>query len=196
VPGSRINGFTLGYTALGGIILWSGIKGATLSATVKALLSGQTTVSNTQQIGTPELSVGEDNPSTAASDIADAPAYSASVANAALIKLVAAPYGWATGAQYNALTQVIAKESGGNPDAVNPDSGAYGIAQALGHGDGAATQGTVTNQYGGYGISDAVAQAANSGSATAQLTWMMAYIKEKYGTPEAAWQSEETRGYY
>lgn len=38
---SRLNGFSLAYTALGGVVLWSGIKGSTLTATFRGLLSGQ-----------------------------------------------------------------------------------------------------------------------------------------------------------
>jgi hypothetical protein len=38
---ARINGFSLAYTAAGGIVLWSGIKGETISDTFRGLLSGK-----------------------------------------------------------------------------------------------------------------------------------------------------------
>jgi hypothetical protein len=41
MPSPRINGFTVSYTAVGAIILWSGIAGTTLSATFQDLLKGQ-----------------------------------------------------------------------------------------------------------------------------------------------------------
>lgn len=40
MPG-RVNGFSLGYTALGAVVLWSGVKGWTISATFKSLLGGK-----------------------------------------------------------------------------------------------------------------------------------------------------------
>ena len=48
------------------------------------------------------------------------------------------------------------------------------------------TAGTLGNQYGGYGLTDAQARAANSGDASMQALWMCNYIKSTYGTPEAA----------
>ena len=109
--------------------------------------------------------------------------------------MVAGTYGWATGQQWASLTEVINRESGGNPNAMNA-SGAYGIAQALGHA-GPGDAGSVSSTaYGGYGVPASTCTAANSGNASAQLVWMMAYIKETYGSPEGAWSSEESRGFY
>ena|SRR5215472_4789331 len=110
------------------------------------------------------------------------------VANTATIKQAASAYGWQSGGNYNALTHLIAGESGGNPTARNPSSGALGIAQALGHGN-ANTGGSLGNEYGGYGLTDAQARQANSGNALQQLRWMMGYIKSTYGTPSAAYSA-------
>ena len=49
MPG-RINGFSLAYTVAGGIVLWSGIKGGSISQTFKSLLSGTRPTANTEQI--------------------------------------------------------------------------------------------------------------------------------------------------
>jgi hypothetical protein len=49
MPG-RVNGFSLAYTAIGGVVLWSGIKGTSLSATFKGLLSGQAPGTDTEPI--------------------------------------------------------------------------------------------------------------------------------------------------
>lgn len=54
---ARINGWTLGYTAAGGIILWSGIAGSTLSDTFQALLKGQKPTANDQPVSGPSLNV-------------------------------------------------------------------------------------------------------------------------------------------
>src|SRR5215472_5131127 len=113
------------------------------------------------------------------------------VANTATIKQVASGYGWQSGGNYNALTHLIAGESGGRPTARNPSSGALGIAQALGHGapDGS-TAGSLGNEYGAqYGLTVAQARQANSGNATQQLRWMLGYIKATYGTPAAAYST-------
>jgi hypothetical protein len=125
-----------------------------------------------------------------------APATAAGVANTATIKQAASAYGWQSGGNWNALTHVISRESGGNAAARNPSSGALGIAQALGHG-GSNTGGSLGNEYGAqYGLSVAQARQANSGNALQQLRWMMGYIKAVYGTPAAAWDHEQRYGWY
>ncbi len=205
MPG-RINGFSLAYTAMGGVVLWSGIKGTTLSSTFRGLLQGQAPSTDQEQIST----TAEETTSTAATAAANtaantaslgvgatgpAPGAVTSIQNYNLARMVASTYGWGTGTQWAALTQVINRESGGSASAMNP-SGAYGIAQALGHAT-PADAGTVSKTaYGGYGVPTGTNVGANSGNATDQLVWMMAYIKATYGTPSGAWNSEQTRGYY
>jgi cell wall-associated NlpC family hydrolase len=53
-----VSGLAVAYTALGGVILWSGIKGETLSQTIEDLASGKAPTTNQQQIGTPSLGIG------------------------------------------------------------------------------------------------------------------------------------------
>lgn len=106
------------------------------------------------------------------------------VANTATIKQAAEAYGWQSGGQYNALTHIIAAESGGNPHAKNPSSGAYGIAQSLGH---PGVCGSESCEYGSYGLTPTEQKEANSGNALQQLRWMMNYIKQTYGDPVNAW---------
>lgn len=60
---SKINGFSVGYTAVGAVILWSGISGATLSQTFQDLISGKAPTQDTEQIGTPQLNI-EDSSSS------------------------------------------------------------------------------------------------------------------------------------
>lgn len=50
MPAPKINGFTIAYTAIGGIILWSGITGTTLTTAFKDLLSGQAPSQNEETI--------------------------------------------------------------------------------------------------------------------------------------------------
>jgi hypothetical protein len=56
---STVSGWTLGYTAVGGILLWSGIKGTSISGTVRDILAGNAPSGNAEPIGTPELSLGQ-----------------------------------------------------------------------------------------------------------------------------------------
>lgn len=50
----KINGFTLSYTAVGAILVWSGIKGASITGTFQSLLKGQAPTGS-EPIGTPSL---------------------------------------------------------------------------------------------------------------------------------------------
>jgi len=198
----RINGFSLAYTAVGAVVLWSGIKGETLTDTFRGLLSGTAPALDEEPITQSSSSSGSGSSSSSSGSTASAPAGdtgaagAGAAANQATARLLAAPYGWSTGTEWADLVSLWNRESSWDNQATNPGSGAYGIAQALGHGDGANTAGTVTNEYGGYGVSDSVAQAANSGSAAAQITWGLAYIKATYGSPESAWATEESQGAY
>lgn len=78
-----------------------------------------------------------------------------------------AKYGWGSGAEWNAASWIIQHESGFNPAAVNPSSGAFGIAQFLG---------STKDQY----LPDSNPNPAIQGDAMAR------YIKDRYGDPKAA----------
>jgi hypothetical protein len=81
-----------------------------------------------------------------------------------------AAYGWGP-SEMAALIPLWMRESGWNPNARNPSSGAYGIPQALGHGD------IGSDPYG-------------------QIRWGLTYIKGRYGSPSAAWAHELATGWY
>ncbi len=102
-------------------------------------------------------------------------------ANVALGRQMAAQRGW-TGAQFTCLNELWTRESGWSNTAENRKSGAYGIAQALGHGP--------TNQY--------PAGPANppTSDPRAQVEWGLGYIANTYGDPCAAWAHEESQGWY
>lgn len=104
-------------------------------------------------------------------------------------------HGWSA-SEFLPLVSLWNRESGWNAEARNPSSGAFGIAQALGHGvsGGAAPDGT--NEYGGFGLSTAQAKAANSGSAYWQIVWGLNYVAATYGSPQSAWEHEASNGWY
>lgn len=105
--------------------------------------------------------------------MAGAPA-SSGVARAAQAYAAAqlAAYGWGA-TEMSPLIALWNQESGWNPNAVNPSSGAYGIPQSLGHG----------HPY-------------NLGDYVAQVNWGLAYIRGRYGSPSAAEQHERAFNWY
>jgi cell wall-associated NlpC family hydrolase len=97
---------------------------------------------------------------------------------AAIARKLAQGYGWSSGMQWQDLVNVINAESGWRVTATNPQSGAYGIPQAL--------------------PPDKMASAGpdwRTNPAT-QLKWMLGYIKQSYGTPAQAWQHEQSVHWY
>ena len=82
-------------------------------------------------------------------------------------------YGWGSGAEWEAAKWIITHESGWNPTAVNPSSGAWGLFQFLG---------ATKDNY--YPTNDP--DPYKQGQAGAK------YMKDRYGTPSAAkafWQA-------
>jgi hypothetical protein len=170
---ARVNGFSLAYTAIGGIVLWSGIKGTTISDTFRSLIAGQPPGADTEPVtagdvtqadlasGTSIPGVTAGVPAGVASASAGTPA-----ANKALGALLAGAYGWAPGStSWPYLETGWEEESGWNQYAQNPASAAYGIPQAN-PGDKMASAG-----------SDWKTNPAT------QIRWGYGYIKDTYGSP-------------
>jgi hypothetical protein len=103
-------------------------------------------------------------------------------ANKALGQQLAAGYGWGNGSQWTALDNVVMAESGWDNTIANASSGAYGIAQAL-----PATK---------YPLAGQPPSDGGSANAQVQIAWMLAYIKQRYGTPANAWAHEQQFGWY
>lgn len=171
---ARINGFSLGYSALGAVVLWSGIKGTTLSDTFRGLLQGQAPGADTEPItstvtnavtpavqgptpsGTQTLNLGE--------------AGGTPGPNKALGALMAAAYGWGPGSKdWPYLESGWEEESGWSQVAANdktdPYDHAYGIPQA------------------NPGTKMATAGADWKTNPATQIKWGLGYIKSAYGSP-------------
>ena len=86
-------------------------------------------------------------------------------------------FGWSR-SQFACLDPLWAHESGWSVTADNPDTGAYGIPQAL-PGDKMASAGP-----------DWLTDAAT------QIRWGLTYIKDLYGSPCAAYAHEQETGWY
>lgn len=103
-----------------------------------------------------------------------------SVKNAArsvAARVAAERYGWGR-AQFACLDSLWTRESGWDPRAVNPASGAHGIPQAM--------PGAKMSVHGTDWRTNPVTQ----------ITWGLAYIRDSHGTPCQAWQTLRSQGSY
>jgi hypothetical protein len=80
--------------------------------------------------------------------------------------------------QMSSLDPMWDRESGWNASAQNPSSGAYGIPQAL------------------PGSKMATAGSDWSTNPATQIKWGLDYIKQRYGSPAAAWSFWQANGWY
>ena len=170
-----VNGASIAYAVGGGLILYSGIKGATISDTVKAVLSGNLSVTSTEPITSGSSTAAPATGSTAAGDTGAANPSAAQ--NQALAKQLATQMGhsdWTTGQQWADWVSLWNQESGWNINAANPTSSARGIAQNIN----------------GYGPD------YEQGNATSQITWGINYISQRYGSPVVAWAHEVANNWY
>jgi Transglycosylase SLT domain len=198
-----VKGGYLFIAGTGAVLLWSGLKGKSWSAVIRDLISGNPPSSSTASnlIGGPvsaDTAAGvnlQDGGGSVTLPGGPAKAGDVSAAAIASYKAFAAAlvikHGWP--GQMGDLTWIVEHESNWNPNATNSSSGAYGIAQALGHGT-ANTRGTKSNMYGNYGTSDAICKSANSGNGYSQLIWMCNYLKAAYGSPSVA-RARYNQGY-
>jgi hypothetical protein len=183
-----ISGVGVAAVFAGGILVWSGIKGYSVSGTFRDLIAGkspakQTAANPVSASGIFGPIVSALNPvnllssggtSTTASVTSTGGSVSGTNAqNKALGQRMAAAAGW-TGAQWTALNNIVMAESGWSSTIKNPTSSASGIAQNI-------------NGFGpGY----------QYGNAAQQIAWLINYIKTRYGTPVAAWQFHLANGWY
>ncbi|MDO5721487.1 MAG: ubiquitin-like domain-containing protein [Actinomycetaceae bacterium] len=95
----------------------------------------------------------------------------------AIAQTMVAQRGWSE-AEFQCLVQLWQRESGWNPYAMNPSSGAYGIPQSL------------------PGEKMASAGADWRTNPATQIAWGLGYIEARYGTPCAAWGHSNSVGWY
>lgn len=189
MAGGGPSGIALAALGAGFVVLWSGVKGKSISQAVQYIIQGK------NPSGSPAAnpiagSAGGAAPGNAAGAGGSIP--SGGSAQAAL-QQAAAQHGWGSGSEWQSLQSLEMGEAGFNPQARNSGTGAFGLAQALGHGNANTAAPDGTNEYGGYGLSDAQAKAANSGDAGAQAVWMCNYIATTYGDPNNAWNTWQSR---
>ena len=182
---------------LGAYLMWFGVhywRGtgdlAWPSTPIKSVLQGNGLPANSAAASTDsQLTAYETGtttgPLSTELNTGNLPAGGNPVQNQNIGRLLAGQLGWGTGQNWQALNYGWGTlESGWNDLATNT-GGAFGIAQALGHGT-PSTKGTHSNMYGpvnGMTFPDSLYVSANSGNATAQITWGLDYIRRAYGQP-------------
>ncbi len=80
--------------------------------------------------------------------------------------------------QYQCFSNIVQNESGWDPSATNPESGAYGLVQAL----PAEKMATAGSDW-------------QTNPAT-QIEWGLGYMNERYGSPCDAWAFWQANGWY
>jgi hypothetical protein len=86
-------------------------------------------------------------------------------------------FGFSAG-EFSCLDSLWEKESGWDPQAVNPSSGAHGIPQAL------------------PGSKMASAGADWADNPATQIRWGLGYIQDRYGSPCSAWSHSQANNWY
>lgn len=179
-----MNGPAIAMMGLGSLFLYSAVKGKSVLTAAQAIITGQS-----------PQTVAQANPITATTPSGGSIGPVSGGSGKSILQKTAAQFGW-TGAQWTALQSIESQEDASYSTTIkNPASGALGMAQALGHGN-ANTVGSLGNEYGGFGLTDAQAKQANSGDAAMQALWMCNYIKQTYGNPVNAEQFHLANGWY
>jgi hypothetical protein len=166
-----INGTGIAAVAGGLVFVTMALKGSSVTDTVRAFLAGKTPTGTPLDTGTVDPTGAAIPPGTNVGGTAEQ--------NKAIGRILAAPYGWSNGANWDALVKLWTRESNWNNKAKNVSSGAYGIPQAL-------PESKLPK----------AGQESGGSSATAQISWGLAYIRERYGSPVAAWAHETSAGWY
>lgn len=163
-----------GFAAAGGVLVWSGLTNRKVTNVLRSFLSGEDP-SKVQQEQALQLGDAVANTTQGLLNLGAQGGDPAK--NRVLGRSMALLYGW-SGAQWDALDKLWAKESSWNNKAVNSSSGATGIPQAL-----------------PASKMPKAAQAPTYDPA-AQIQWGLSYIKGRYGNPVNAWAHEQSAGWY
>jgi hypothetical protein len=153
----------------GALLLWSGIKGHRWSTVLRDVVSGKQVPSAQElAIQTSSAAYAYGGSTVASSNINITGI--GSTKNKAIGAVLATPYGWAPGtSNWTSLVKLWDGESGWNNTAQNPGSSAYGIAQFL------------DSTWAEFG--------PKTSSPSLQIIYGLKYIKQRYGSPDAAYQA-------
>lgn len=180
--GRGISGFGLALAASGGILLYSGARGKSVSSVALEFLRG----------GNPAQALNINTTGTGSSSLPPAVGKGGNPEqNQALAKLMTGAFGWSSGAEWSALVSLWNQESGWSQYADTRKSGldpqdatvfAYGIAQA--------------RPYSKYPLPGWPSDKGGISNPAVQIAWGLGYIRVRYGDPVAAWAHEQANGWY
>jgi hypothetical protein len=174
----KIDGVGIAATAIGGVLVYGGIRGFSFLSIVENLVTGKpitTGLSVTDPLSTP--SSGQDINVADSNGAGPVP----TGGNQSIGQQLASQMGW-EGADWQALVKLWNQESSWNNKAKNPSSGAYGIPQAL--------------PYSKMPKKAWPESAGGQSDATTQIQWGLSYIKGRYGNPQMAWAHEQKYNWY
>lgn len=196
-----VKGTYLILAGIGGVFLWSGIKGKSVSSIVHLLIGGQSpaTAKGANPItGTaidPNAITGQSGlPSSLNIPGGAVPVTSGTgKQNQAIARMLALPIHptWVVGAEWQAWVNLWNQESGWSNVADTRKSGldspdasvfAYGIPQARPY----SKMPRLAWPSDKGGVSDVISQ----------ISWGIVYIANTYGSPSAAWTHEQSNGWY
>jgi transglycosylase-like protein with SLT domain len=171
-----VKGAYLLIAGTGGLLLWSGLKGKSWTSVARDIIAGKKPQASLTAYaiapGAAVPSPGSGGGGTTAPLPMGKVTHAKNVANG---RIQAAAYGW-VGSQWTDLYNLWTKESGWNNLAQNPSSTAYGIAQFL------------DTTWAGYG--------PKTSNPTLQIRYGLKYIRQRYGSPAAAWAHEVANNWY
>lgn len=178
----QVDGIALGAAGAGALLAYAGFTGISLLSAIQAIITGKSlsAVTPTQQITGGTVSGAQGGSSGAQGGSASA--------NQAIAKLLAAPYGWSSGPEWDALVRLWNSESNWSNTIWNTSAScgngayAYGIVQACGHGERRQTARSAIGPY-PAGNAGNPPEYGGTSNASAQISWGLAYIKANYGSP-------------
>lgn len=186
---TRISGPAVGAVGAGAVFAYAALKGKSVLTLVQGMVQGKPPAQIAQANPVTDITGALADTAAGAAPAGTPGSGTGTVASGgspkAILQATAASFGW-TGAQWNDLDWLERAEAGYDTTARNPSSGAYGMAQSLGHPFSGGPAPNGVNEYGGEGLTPAQSRAASMGSAPEQALWMCRYIKDRYGTPSAA----------
>jgi len=195
----KISGPAVAAAAFGAVFAYAALKGKSVLTVVQGLVQGKAPASAppANQITdiTAQLADSAGNTTststsgTGAGGKAGAAAGGSAAQNQAIARMLAQPYGWSSGAEWDALVSLWNSESGWSNTIWNTsascggDAFAFGIPQACGHGVRKAIPGHGSVCPFPAGNAGNPSECGGSNNASAQISWGLAYIKANYGSP-------------
>lgn len=194
---AKVDGISLGALGIGVVLTWSGIQNKAITATIQDIVSGKKPVPGpkpaltpdtasltaSQQAGLGALGGNPTNP------LAPGNVSGSAFKNQQIAKLLAAPYGWSSGPNWDALVSLWNSESSWSNTIWNTsascggDAFAYGVVQACGHGPHMTIPGHGSVCPYPLGNPGNPPQCGGVSSAAGQIAWGLAYIRSQYGQP-------------